>query len=79
MKEETKSALKELAKYIGIPLILVILFCTYDDGTHYSSADVSRFEEQARQEGYDRGYEEGYYDGYEKGHIDGYNDGCKNH
>lgn len=74
MSDRIKHILKEFAPLI-IAALIVLIVCTYDDGTHYSSADVARFEEQARQEGYDQGYNEGYYDGYEKGHIDGYNEG----
>ena len=72
VKEKTKEALKELLKYIGIPLLLVILFCTYDDGTDFSAEDVWQAEEKAREEGYNAGYEDGYDKGYEKGHEDGY-------
>lgn len=67
MTEKTKTFIKDLTLMIGIPLLLVILFCTYDDGTDYSSADVDFFEEQAREEGYNAGYEEGYDKGYQDG------------
>jgi hypothetical protein len=75
MKESTKDTLKQFALIIGIPLLLIILFCTYDDGTEYSSADVDFFKEQAREEGYREGYEEGYDYGYERGYDNGYSEG----
>ena len=67
MSEKTKTFLKDFAMMIGIPLILIILVCTYDDGTDYSSGDLWRAEEQAREEGYNEGYREGYDKGYQDG------------
>lgn len=78
MSEKTKTFLKDFAMMIGIPLILIILVCTYDDGTDYSSGDLWRAEEQAREEGYNEGYREGYDKGYEEGHYHGYAEGVGN-
>ena len=71
MSDRIKHILKEFAPLI-IAALLILIVCTYDDGTPYSSADVDRFEEQARQEGYNEGYREGYEEGYDNGHDDGY-------
>ncbi len=75
MRKLDKTVIKDLALMILIPALLILIVCTYDDGTHYSSADVARFEEQARQEGYNEGYREGYEEGYDNGHDDGYRAG----
>ena len=75
MSDKTKTLIKDLALMIGMPLVLIIFVCTYDDGTDYSSADVDYFEEQAHEEGYNEGYREGYDKGYEEGHYHGYAEG----
>ena len=75
MSDKTKTLIKDLALIIGIPLFLIILVCTYNDGTEYSAADIHNAKEEGRAEGYDEGYEEGYEKGYENGHCDGYIDG----
>lgn len=72
MSDKTKTFIKDLALMIGIPLLLIIFVCTYDDGTDFSAGDVWQAEEKAREEGYNAGYEEGYDKGYDKGHEDGY-------
>lgn len=88
MNEKTKAFLKDFAIMIAIPALLILLVCTYNDSTDYSSADVDYFIEQAHEEGYNEGYERGYEDGadhersfafddgYNNGYEDGYNDGC---